>query len=88
MGLAAIKADHERAFHAMAARHELPGGAAFMIDPESGLLSAATIWVHGDVWFIDHYTPDHPHYRREYRYALHRPGTFFRSLKSEGRQLA
>jgi len=74
-------AEHESAFQAMAARRELSGGDHYMVDAESGLVTRATVWVHGDVWFFSHYEKSHPRYRQEYEYAACRPSTFWQPRK-------
>lgn len=71
--------DHEFAFHAIASRRELsPGADNYIIDANIGLVSRATVWLHGDVWFIDHFQSDHPRYYQEYDLAIRRPNTFWK----------
>lgn len=62
---------HETAFLAMAARKELSPGQTYMVDPISGLVTCATVWLHGDVWFFDHYDRDHKDYEFQYLSATH-----------------
>lgn len=73
-----LQHEHERALRAMAARRELPAGENYLIDADTGLVTKATVWLHGDVWFFDHCDRDHPRYGGEYLYAVKRPGTLFR----------
>jgi len=72
------KLEHETAFKNLASRRQLCGGRHCMIDADTGLVSAATVWLHGDVWFFDHYDRDHPHYWREYMFAARQRGTLWR----------
>lgn len=73
-----LQLEHERVLHAMAAKRSLPVGQSYMIDAETGLVSSAMVWLHGDVWYVDHFDRAHPDYRREYGYAVHRPSTLWR----------
>lgn len=73
-----MRQEHERAFHAMAGRRELPAGENYMVDAETALVTRATVWLHGAVWFFDHYDQEHPEHRRVYMYAARQPATLWR----------
>lgn len=71
-----LKQKHEAAFHEMAGKRKLfPGAENFIIDAASGLVSRATVWLHGAVWFVDHFDRNSPVYRREYDWAVRQPQT-------------
>lgn len=72
-----IFAEHESAFRRLPLK---PGAENHIIDAESGVVSRATVWLHGDIWFFDHYDRDHPNYIREYEHAARRSETYWRPL--------
>lgn len=75
-----IQAEHETAFKNLAQRGQLfPGAENHIIDAESGIVSRATVWLHGDIWFVDHFDRSHPRYVQEYEHAAKRPKTFWKT---------
>lgn len=70
-----IQQEHEAAFRRLTLQ---PGAENHIIDSASGTVSRATVWLHGEIWFFDHFDRAHPSYIEEYEHAAKRCSTFWR----------
>lgn len=81
-----IEHEHEAALNRMGERRELvPGSNNYLIDPNTGLVSRATVWTHGGVWFVDHFKPGGPVYNREHERAVMNKRTRATEARNEER---